>query len=322
MLKWVRDPMMDNGLKRIGIEFELVRGYKVADVNIEVSKAAQSRGNRGVNDDHALTLSMAMIAPGAVFLMTVLNMLKRCPTIVVSGLHRIIACIIADVKTIDAYVLSCTDDIKLDMLATLANIWPEHSPLTMDEKLAKVAYMVEHHSVAMKDLATEFAVPYSLVNTYLRQNECNLLLSGLGIDTGAVSRTNLGKLFMLRHDTKVLSEVAKFVVQHTLKGEKIDQFIAEVRSQETQPEKLSSVMRWEREYSKKPPGSSSSISRPVRSHLLGLMRQFTLLIESITSKRGGITFNNLQLTQEDLPILVDFVNLIESKLKKAMRDGK
>jgi len=312
-MKWVRDTVAEPKLKQMGYELEVQTDYPLSDVDIETSKSNQSRAGRNIKDDSVLSYGQLMQSPGATFKMPILNVIKRCPVVVISGIHRVCAAELAGLPKIDTYIMHLTRPIDLDLIPRIVNCWESNNSLSKDEKLTNAAFMIEHYSMELKEAAAKFGVPYSWVNTFMRQNDVANQIAEAGIKPENISRTLLTKLSPLQDNVKVLASATSFIVKNDISGNEAEQFIEEVKKGKTEATQLAVVDKWDHAVNKRQPKERTPIKTSVRTRFMKLLSLMRLCLEA------NPTTGKLQLQPKDFQGVTNDWQAIERIMNKMVR---
>lgn len=312
-MKWVRDTIAEPKLKQMGYELEVQTDYQLSNIDIETSKANQSRAGRYIKDDSVLSYGQLMQSPGATFKMPILNVIKRCPVIVLSGLHRVCAAELVGLPKIDAYVMHLTRPIDLDLIPRIINCWESNNSLAKDEKLTNVAFMIEHYSMELKEAAAKFGVPYSWINTFMRQNAVAAQVAEVGVQPDSISRALLTKLSPLQDNVKIFAATTRFIVKNNVVGNAAEQFIEEVRKGKTEAAQLAIVDKWEQAINKQQAKERTPIKTPVRTRFKKLLSLMRLCLEA------NPTVGKLQLQPKDFQDITSDWQIIDRIMGKMIR---
>jgi hypothetical protein len=324
-MKWVRSPVVESNLKKRGYEFNLQTDFAIADIDLELSKSHQSRVGRMLDDNVVLSYAQSMQAPGATFPMPILNVVKRMPTTIPSGLHRISAADLIGEKHIDAYIVTVTRPLDLDLLPRIVNTWESMAPVTKEQRLVNAAYMIDHHSMEVKEAADQFGLRYEWLNAYLRQNQVANQIAEEGVATKDIPRNILTKLSPLQSNHKVLAATANFIAKNNIIGSEADDVIDQVKKEKTEANQLSVIDKWEKAVNRRRLRRKAPIKTSVRSNFLRKVDRLALFVSSIVKSPGKLDIEQLadkfQLQSEDYPALLKNWCLIDGIVGKLVRGG-
>lgn len=315
-MKWIRDQLLEARCKQFGWDYEIVPGYALADVDMKVSEQQQSRVGRVLSNDTAFSYAMLMEGTNATFKMPALNIIKNLPVVFLSGLHRGAAMEIVGIKNFDTYVFHLTKPLDLDLFPRLANVWESARPITTDERLANIAYMIEHHRMLMKEAAEKFGVPYNLVNAYMRQNENMQKAALLGVNTSGIPRAIFTKVSPLRDNDTVYAATLSLIGKNKLVGAEAEQFIGQVRKGSNEGSMLAVVSKWDATLNKHKTRKKAAIKTPVRTLVTKLMSRMRLCLEA------NPTITQLQLQPDDLSDFFNDWSVINNTMAKIVAAGK
>jgi len=293
-MKWAHDPLYEAMCKMHNWFFEIVKNYAVSDVDKKASEQQQSRVGRVVDQKIALEYGMLMEAPGATFLMPTLNVIKGLPVSIINGLHRFEAMEVVGITHFDTYVMHMTNALDLDLFMRLINTRGSRKPVSDEEMLANIAYMIEHHRMPMKDAAKEFGMTYKAVNVHMLQNKNIQKAAALGVNTNGIARSIFTKISPLIDNDKVYSAALQLIAKSNLSGSEADQFITQVRKGTTESSRLAVVDKWDATYNKRKIRKKAAIRTPVRDTVTMLMSRLRLCLES------NPTATQLQIQPEDV----------------------
>lgn len=258
----MRDPKAEAWLTTEGVRFRYEGG-----VPLDRFDRRRSRDNQARPTDWKLPEEIERYALGMIdgdLFPCVIVYAGPDGFVLIDGNQRWCAAEVAELASLDAFVVEETDRLILDRLTMTANGVLNGQGLSAAEVLKQaVTFKLLHPTVPMKDIAKWFRFKVERLELAVRQAQVTARLGQLGVSVVGLSATVLKTLHALESDP-VLEEVGRLAQEAGLAPAKVQELVTEVRRQRSERAQLAVVMRW-----RKDPDVAAAIHRRVR----GLSKQ-------------------------------------------------
>jgi ParB-like chromosome segregation protein Spo0J len=227
----------------LGINYRVVEHIPLEDIDREEGMRRQVRLINKVDDDVVLKYAEAMQRDGSAFPYTILQEEKKrkWPW---SGNHRLAAADLAGIQQVDAYMVSVTDPVMMDLLPRLVNTWEAVKGMSKEESLINARYMVDTHGMSPQEAASLFGVKVESIHKERRVEEVKQKVRSLGVDPNGFSDSILNDLYRLTNNN-TLRKAAKIIHHYNVKGVEARQIVSDADKSATEAQAISQLERWE-----------------------------------------------------------------------------
>jgi hypothetical protein len=246
-MKWMRDPVREDRLKKMGFSVKFVKGVSVEDIAIEESRANNARLDDPYSEDMVEQYATAMEG-GDSFPAIVLLKRPRKALLVLAGNHRLGAAILCDATEVDAYVVESEDLQTVDIFVRTDNRKESLAGQKQDESLHHILYLIDKYSLTQDEAVTMFGVKRKWFIFAKRANDVRVALGSARVKTEGVSTSVLRNMSRLLGNTKVLATTARLVIGKGLTAVQANEVCAEVKRADGERTQLACVRKWEDHY--------------------------------------------------------------------------
>jgi hypothetical protein len=244
-MKWVKDPKVESNLRRLGIPFEIESGIARKDIDLDEGWRRQVRLiTKQESEDIQLKYGLAMKDPMAAFPMPILQKERRryWPW---SGNHRMGGCVLAEVDSIDAYIVQVFDPVLQDLLPRVVNTWEAVVGMSKDESITNARFMMDRHGWTTQDAAKTFGLSEkALLNSRL-QAETRDLVERLGVATNGFTASMFQRSHTIRNHN-AMRAAAALLQKYGLRGREAEAVCVDIARKDTETAQLAEASRWER----------------------------------------------------------------------------
>ena len=231
MATWIPDLKWEHKLASRGVPFVRALDFLISRVDLELSKARQSRldANR-LDEAYADEISAAMKC-GVPFLQIVIALDPRTHRYyVVDGLHRLLGAIKAGERVVEAILITSEDSRVLELAVRTANV--HHGRPQGEQSLEANAVQLQNQRYGDAEIAAWMELPLEEIAVLSRAEETRRELARAGVDTARLSRTAILRLHALREPV-VQAAAAHLVVRANLPVDQVRWLVAEVNKRAT-----------------------------------------------------------------------------------------
>jgi len=239
--RWKADDTIEAHLNREGVRWEYLENVQVAQIDGKASLTNQARIRERIRQDVVEAYALAMM-DGDVFPALVAHQRRDGAYVLMGGNHRLAAAKLAEITTVDLYLVASTDEAIIRLVTTTLNNVEGWRP-PADEILEQAVRWMEEFGRSVKAAAVEYRVSPHVLATELRARQAKRRLRAVDVSDDRFTRSSLARLNSIENDN-VLKAVADLGRQAALSGEQIDKVVVDVRSQRTEAAQLAAVQQW------------------------------------------------------------------------------
>lgn len=227
-------------LDRYGFEYSLVQ-LNIADIDRKTSERNQARIAKPIDEDTVILYAEAM-SRGDKFPPIVVYK-SGDKYIVMDGNHRTAGADMADITSLDAYVIKNPSPAQVETFTYEANT--RHGlPTSLKDRLLQAILLVER-GASIPTAAEQLSIPENQLRNAWDLHEAEKRFSGLGIKKfDRLSATSRRRLDQIPNDV-VLKAAAELTLESAMGGEELTKLVKEVNSVKTsEADQLAVVARW------------------------------------------------------------------------------
>lgn len=274
-------PLSEQYFNELGVKWAYQSNIPLAHFDVEASKRNQSRF-RPLLEDVVDSYALAML--DGVQFPAVIAYERAGRYILLDGNQRLAAARIAELETLDAYVVEVEDSYLRDLLARTLNVRLDGQQITSEERIAHATYLVEKAGVSVQAAAARFYLRPGTLSGQMRAQEVRRDLEGQGIKLDRkMPETTLRALspIKLREPRK---QVALLIERARLGANEAVALCKEVSAQKSEADMLALLAKKHVELvSRQQHVGTNRMKRPwpLRSRLLATMQAVEKIFDGI-----------------------------------------
>lgn len=171
----MRSEIYEQALTKQGIKWEYVDNISIDSINMVKSLSNQARLEESINEDLVVRY-MAADKEGYGFPPLVAWRPGKGSWVLIDGNHRLTAMTRNKKKTVDAYIVNCTDQKVIDRLTWTFNNIVNGKRLTNEECMEHAISFVRKYAVSAKEAAKEWGVNQHILSSRIRNEESREIL--------------------------------------------------------------------------------------------------------------------------------------------------
>lgn len=315
-LQWRDDPDAEAVLKFVAVEW-VVKAISFDDIDWVASGTNCARLWNPINAEKVAEYHTAM-TQGDVFPRIVVEASAK-GFVILGGNQRSAAVkeFPAPWPTVEAYVVRPLTTAQRE--SCIRGLNSRHGwGSSKEERIEHAVYLVMKHGVATADAAKLMVVAESTINEHVRASTARSRLAQKGIDTSDMTNGALSVISKIS-DEKLMTKVAKVVLQHKPSKEQTDNVVKAILSAKSPAEAAKTINAFDGELAARvvneSPGNTKQLRRPRREKLFRGMESLSEFLERGNDGTGFSSLDELQCTPADTAKLLPLAQKIVLRFK-------
>lgn len=295
-MKWVKDQKVEPFMRKLGIKFE-VEKVLVNQIDANEGIKRQARLLNKLNQDHVLSMAIAMQSEESAFPMIILQKPPRGMMWPWSGNHRFASFTTAwpAEETIEVYTCCIVDPVMIDTFPRVINCLESQLGFSKEERIINANWLIENHSYSTKEAAELTGTKPEWLQASRKAEEVKRKITELGINTNGIAKSTLIHMSPLAENINVLRAAANLMCKFDIRGDEALRLIYDVKQGKTEAQQLGEIGRWNdilQSKQKPKKGPKVRTETPIRNRFLKDLGDLAKVLEKYD------TLEKLQCTDE------------------------
>jgi hypothetical protein len=198
--------------------------------------------------------------------------------LVLGGNHRVAAFVKCEITDIDAYIVECSDEVQITVLAQRLNL--HHGKgTTADEAMSQAVDAVIRLGMSAKDVVAKYTVPEGTLKVHVHAHEMRKQAAAWNIKIEGNPVSVLEKMYQYRNREPVLRALMTAIKDAPNKSVHFDELSRLVKEQKTEVTQLAAIEKYSQDVLDAPKGEvAAKRQSPIKSRVKALVTGLRKLI--------------------------------------------